>query len=442
MRQVFPCLLLLIGTTVRAESGADDSLTLCGVTLYGVVDLGLAYQTHGVPLNRDYYIGLEYVVSKNSNHSQLAIAPGGLGQSKIGIKGTESITGDWDVVFRLETDFNPESLRLADSSKAMVANSDRPLALQNSNSDGNKNGQIFAGAAYAGLGNRDFGTLTFGRQTSLIADALMVYDPQSGAYAFSFLGIGAPGGGGSTQNVRMDDSLKYTISLGDFHGGLFNQFVGADGYGHGALQGDLGYAEGPLNVDFVASRVKDTISASPLNPAQAADPKIPGNSLAATVSDTTAVGAMAKYAFADVTLFGGTELIEFANPSHPLLSGFSDEGGYRVSAAATNNRAYDHKRNLAVFWTGVRYPINEVLSLSGGYYRTAQNNYRGDGCAGTAFPQCKGWQHALGGHLEYRLARRWDAYAGAMYTEVGGGMASGFLHRSNLGPMVGTRFSF
>jgi hypothetical protein len=39
----------------------DGSLTYHGITLYGTIDMGLAYQSHGTPLNGSAGLGLEYL---------------------------------------------------------------------------------------------------------------------------------------------------------------------------------------------------------------------------------------------------------------------------------------------------------------------------------------------------------------------------------------------
>ncbi len=54
---------------------ADDSLTFKGITLYGIVDIGLQYQTHGAPINDFFPAGSADIVQKNSNHSILGITP-------------------------------------------------------------------------------------------------------------------------------------------------------------------------------------------------------------------------------------------------------------------------------------------------------------------------------------------------------------------------------
>jgi hypothetical protein len=62
--------------STRAPSTvADDSLTWHGITLYGAVDMGLAYQTHGAPLSNSAGFGLAYLISKNSNRSYFGAAP-------------------------------------------------------------------------------------------------------------------------------------------------------------------------------------------------------------------------------------------------------------------------------------------------------------------------------------------------------------------------------
>jgi predicted porin len=421
----------------------DGSLTWCGITLSGIVDLGIANQTHGAPLSSAYYTGLEYVISKNSNRSVTTIAPSGLSQSRIVLSGLEPVADGWSVVFKLETDFNPQSGQIANSSKALVENAGVPLDQQNTNADGNKNGQIFGGSAYGGIASNTYGTLTFGRQTSTLSDSIAAYDPQGASYAFSVLGYsGFIAGGGDTQDVRLDDTIKYKVNYGLFRAAALYQFPGSDGYSGGTQQALLGLDYGSFSADIVYSRVKDAVTVSGLTAVQLANPAIPASSLAATISDNTAYAAMARYAFRQVTVLAGYEHITYANPSDPLSNGFTDEGGYQVIALLTNNTAYGNERKLDIFWTGLRYSVTPEATVSAGYYHIFQNSFRGDGCVTTAFAQCSGYENAVSLVLDYRLSKRWDVYLGSMYTGVSGGMASGFLHDSTIGTMSGVRFTF
>src|ERR1700756_2357803 len=49
-----------------APKPADTSLTWNGITLYGIVDIGIQYQTHGVPVSDYFPAGTEAIVQKNS----------------------------------------------------------------------------------------------------------------------------------------------------------------------------------------------------------------------------------------------------------------------------------------------------------------------------------------------------------------------------------------
>src|ERR1700733_306797 len=44
----------------------DDSLTYHGITLYGIVDIGLQFQTHGAPISDYYPAGSADIVQPNS----------------------------------------------------------------------------------------------------------------------------------------------------------------------------------------------------------------------------------------------------------------------------------------------------------------------------------------------------------------------------------------
>ncbi len=94
-------------------SPVECPLTWNGITLYGDIDTGAAYHSHGVPFNAHYPNGVEELISKNSNGWRYTLLPNGLGQSHIGVKGIEPIGNDWSFVFNLQTGFDPYSLQLA-----------------------------------------------------------------------------------------------------------------------------------------------------------------------------------------------------------------------------------------------------------------------------------------------------------------------------------------
>ena len=128
----------------------DGSLTWHGITLYGTIDMGLAYQTHGSPLSNSAGFGLGYLISKNSNKPYFGAAPNALSASNIGLKGTEELFPGLSAVFNLQTSFLPTSGRLADGLGSIVQNNGLPLTSQTTFADSSKDGQALNTAAWAG----------------------------------------------------------------------------------------------------------------------------------------------------------------------------------------------------------------------------------------------------------------------------------------------------
>src|ERR1700719_4390516 len=110
--------LMLACTSAQAADPLPDSLSLGGVTIYGTVDIGYAYQNHGVPISSTIPGGLEYqafTTTRNCAGSVSTAAESGLEQSKIGIRVAEPIAEGWTLVARAETGVNPLSGHLTDA---------------------------------------------------------------------------------------------------------------------------------------------------------------------------------------------------------------------------------------------------------------------------------------------------------------------------------------
>ena len=450
-------------SSTPAPKAPDSSLTWNGITLYGIVDVGLQYQTHGVPSSDYFPAGTESIIQKNSNGSITAVTPNNLGQSRIGLSGNEPLMGDWSGVFRLETFFNPQSGNLSDALKSQVLNNGRALTAQSTNVDSSVAGQLFAGAAYAGFSSPTVGTFTFGRHVTLLADGVAKYDPMSASQAFSIIGFsGTAAGGGDTEDRRLDQSVKYTGKYGPLHLGALYQFSGASGSANTAVQLLLGGEFAGGSIDGYYAKKKDAIATAPLSATQVGDlaticatsvtpPVNPSgaqcystsNSLAATISDNTTYGVMAAYTAGTVRLSGGYEHIAFNNPDTPLERGSLTIGGYVL--AFTNNTAFNNQKILQVFWAGAKIAVTPDLDLLGAYYHYKQNSFAtgaNAGCSGTQNGGCSGTEHVVSLMADYRFAKRFDGYLGTMYTGVQDGLANGFLNKSTLTTTTGIRFKF
>ncbi len=421
---------------------ADAGLTYHGITLYGTVDMGLTYQNHGAPLNQD--VGLAYLISKNSNNRYFGAAPNALSASNIGLKGDEELFPGVHGIFNLQTTFMPTSGKLFDGLGSIVENNGLAASSQTTFADSSKDGQPLNTAAYAGLSSR-YGTFTYGRQNSLTLDGVLAYDPMGASGAFSLIGFqGATAGMGDTEDARLDNSFKYLVSFGPFHVAAAAQLSPDADSSRSIIQGQVGVDYAGLSVDAIYGHSKDAISAAPLAVGFMPTPALLANAgnglVAGTISDNTGLMLLARYTTGPVKFYAGYENVRFANPSDPLLPGTGIIGGYSLGTA--NNTAFTDNKILQVFWTGAKYAVRSDLDLIAAYSRETQNSFSGNGCTNTTLAQCSGQLNAFSVVVDYRFAKRWDAYAGAMYSEVSNGLASGFLATSSIDPTVGLRFQF
>ena len=418
-----------------------------GITFYGRIDVGVTHDRHGVPFNGAYPNGVETQISKNGNRSLASIAANGLGESFLGVKGVEPIgASDWSLIFNAQTGFDPYSLELGNGPKSLVENNATPIEYQSANGDSSRTGQLFNMVAYAGISNRVLGAVTIGRQDSFVKDALGRYDAMEAAKAFSLVGVSnIVAGAGDTEDSRYNSSVQYRVGVGPFRLGALYQFGGYDqGNGsNGAFDAEVGGDFGGFSFEAVGSKVKDAVSLSNFGQYPLASGVNPTD-LKATLSNNTAGTAMAKYSYNIVTVYSGLEYILFGNPSDAYPNGFRTLGGYTVLPGDVNSTAYTINKLLRAVWTGVRLDLRDDLSLAGAVYHFWQNDYNTVACTngGLSASSCPGTENAVSAMINYRPMKRVDAYAGVLWSQVTGGMASGYLYHTNLAPTVGVRVQF
>jgi predicted porin len=165
----------------------DDSLTWNGITLYGVIDVGVQYDTHSAPFTPYRPAASGNIVRQNDFSSVIAVTPSNMGQTRVGLQGIEPLNDEFSAVFQIETFFNPQSGEIADSLKSLAVNNGKALTAQNIGIDGSSAGQAFQ-TAYVGFKSQRVGTLTFGRQVTLLSEGTIKYDPNYNATAFGLLG--------------------------------------------------------------------------------------------------------------------------------------------------------------------------------------------------------------------------------------------------------------
>lgn len=432
----------------------DGSLTYRGITLYGGVDMGIGYQSHGTPLGPSYGAGRQYLLSSNNYHSQFGLMPNALSYSNIGLKGVEEFYPGWSVVFNANTTFNPSSAQLSNAKKSLVQNNLVPVTQRVSASDSSLNGQAFNGFVYGGISNKQFGTLTYGRQTSLTADGVTAYDPMSGSSAFSVIGYqGATAGAGDTEDRRLDNSLKYRVNVGPLRFAAQYQLEEDGNYNRDGYQFQGGGEYRGFSFDAIYSMKRDAISSSSLT--TEAQVLAAPDSLSSTVSDNQAVMLLGSYKWNRFKFYAGYENIRYMDPENPL-PGYSPDQGVLTNPLATNNNAYGptaanprlHNKIFQQFWGGVKYAATDKFDVIGAYYHQQQNNYGGNANCSTAATfsafaaTCSGTLDAGSVLFDYRFNRYFDAYAGAMYVLAHKGLVSGYLTNNTIDPTAGLRFQF
>jgi predicted porin len=472
-------------------AASDCALTWHGITLYGAYDVGVGWVSHGLPENGYNYEG-ESLVNRNGYQHRFLIAPNNLSQTGFGIRGKEEFLPGWSVVFNASTGINPQSGLLANASKTDIINNGLPRSSYSIAIDGARAGQPFNDEYYAGVSSAHFGTLTFGRQRALGTDAMLLYDPAGGSYAFSYIGYnGTMAGGGDTEDSRWDDAVKYRLAYGPVHFAAMYKFADGSGGCYSASAGwtdttctpesahnnaygfDLGGNSGKFSADLVFQHYNQAISV--LNPLLGPQSQSAGQSFQSTtdsinsnpitgtnlidtnntvygiVTDNNAIMFAAKYTWDWFKVFAGYEYIWQNNPADPLGVGASDQGGYIMSGVEDNN--LDSEKLVQIWWTGAKYTYRSKTDITFSWYQQRQNDFRyPQTCSPSAGfrASCAGTLNEGSLYVDHHFTKRFDGFVGIAYSYVSGGLAIAIPHgpgvpynyNNNCAPTIGGRFTF
>ncbi|MFZ1107520.1 MAG: porin [Rhodomicrobium sp.] len=466
MKKFVACAAALAGFALSAHAAdlgdggslkdpLPDTLSYHGVTVYGTVDVGYAYQTNGRPLGNEVS-DLEYspfTTTRNyTGQSISTLQANALEQSKIGVKIEENIGYGFEAIGRLEAGFNPVTGELSDGCSSFFQNAGVPFSRQTSNADSGRCGQAFNSVAYGGVSSPAYGTLTAGRQDSLMLEAMRDYDPMSLSYAFSLMGYsGTWSGSGSTQAARWDNSVKYFYQYGPLHAGAMYSNGGED---TGTLGTAYGFVVGGsyrgFSIDGVYTKENNAVNLI----GSENDPTAIPNALFATVTDDEAWSVMGKYVYdfgggykdegprSKLTFFTGYEHIDQSNGSLSIGSTAFTNGGYEI--VNTPGKAapyYTTPKELEMEWAGARYEFGLGWSITGAYYHVDQGAFvkYGKSCAtaeagsgnATASKGCAGDYDQGSILLDYAFNKHFDVYGGVTYAIVRGGLASGYAGTAN-----------
>ena len=420
---------LLAAAALSAVAGAAQA----DVSLYGIIDMGIANLTSGATANPSMPAGVptQIYVTNNGGKSVTTLAPNGMSQSVLGFKGSEDINGDLKAGFILEAGLNPNTGAITDGISGLTTGNFKT----STGGDSSRAGQLFNQRSVLYLSSKQYGTLSFGRQYSSSLDQIIKYDPLGGSYAFSLVGFyGSYGGGGWTEDARLDNSIKYEGKFGPVRVGAIYQFGGVAGSNtaNSAGQFALGTDIGNFSTDAFVSFKNDGMGTYPNTSNPTAT-----NSMLAVVSDNKAFGINAKYTMNKLTISGGAEHILYYAPSDPglAMAGALPIGAYQIGQyGAVNTTAYNVENKVTnLLFFGGKYQVTPALDLIGAVYNARNSDYTGSnpvsGCASGVGNQtrCAGFIQSYGLVLDYHLSKRTDVYAGISDQNTTGGV-TGFYN--------------
>lgn len=438
-------LALCAGAPLLAQTpgGLTISKGDSSITLYGILDVGVASVAHAQSFDPYHSLGANPTVSKFGDKSATGMIDGGISPSRIGLKGSTDLGNGWKGIFALEGAINVRSGNTVNAALGVAQNT-ASGSLESASSA--VSGQLFARGAFAGISNKDFGTLTFGRHTALFLDTIGGYDALQGSQLFTPIGYsGSYGGGGATENSRVDDSVKYKGQWSAFSLGLLHKFGGVAGSSSARStdQVSLAYEPGPFGVTVAYQTYKDAMAVG--NPNGTSQPL---GTVVATAFDTKAVMLAARYKIDALVFKGGYEQMKFSNPSDPLDDASATSlfgqvvSGVNVTPYTVAGQSVEKK--LDVYWLGAAYDVTEKFNVGVSYYHVKQNDWS-LGTTPTGSPKNSGNAKYASLLLDYHFSKAFDTYLGYMGVSTDGGMGStqiGYLHDSNSTVGVGLRYQF
>jgi predicted porin len=344
------------------------------VTLYGVIDEGLQFNT-----NNKNVVNGKNVGGRLWNLDSLA-GPSG---SRWGMKGSEDLGGGLSAVFTLESGVN-----------------------LNSGAFG-QGGTEFGRQAYVGLTSRQYGSVLLGRQ----------YDSVNDYIGFMTYGLASYGSGlahpgdidNTTHESRTNNTVKYVSP--NFSGLTFGGTVTAGGVAgsvseNSGFSAGMGYKQGPIILGAVYELFKNPSNAGAV---------LNSNSNAVAPTSTTNYGSL------------NSGYLTGTNPAtswQVIAAAGSYNFGRATVAAEWSNVRYG---NIGRF-NGATATFNDV-EVNGVYQVTqaafvslAYNYLKGNAVSGDLGDQT---YHQLSGMADYTLSKRTDVYFTATYQIASGTNSTG-----------------
>lgn len=407
--------LIGLGMLLAANGAFAQTTGSNSVEVYGVLDVVAGHMEKSLSVDPNFPLTVNPVsptkISGNQavTNSVTGMFNGGISDSRWGLRGTEDLGNGMKAFFNLESGFNAQDGALNNGTASLAANpTTAPATTVSANTS--LNGQLFNRQAYVGLSDASLGSISFGRNYGPICDIAVGYDPVQDANLFSPLGFSGTwgGGGGVSEDIRIDNSIKYKNKIGSFNFGGFYKLGGVSGNSsaQSAYGVNLGYEEGNFGIQGAYETFKDAL--------QTTNSTVQGD-INLINYNTSAFFIAAKYQFGDATIRGGYESYKLQSPSDTLVSmGVTNLYGYTVGNATSASANFGGAdRTTDIWFIGGDYNFTPALNLAAGFYDVNPKASSDNG-------QHNGNIYYYSALLDYHFSKRSDLYGGWMYSSFKG----------------------
>ncbi len=396
------------------------------LSLYGILDAGLVQMTGAGNISPNFVTGAVPTGSAGAHVGTVrGMMNGGESQSRWGIKGSEDLGDGNKAFFQLESAIDVGSGQLGTSglsgSNGIAGGASTPT--HNMIADTSLNGQLFNRNAFIGLSNTDLGAVSFGRQNSVQLDIITAtgggYDPVN-AQMFSPINFsGSYGGGGVTDNARVDNAIKYAKKFGNVNVNAMYAFGGiaASSTARGEAQLNVGYEVDTFGIQAAAQQAHDTTA---LNHGTVGALAAGSQTINAQFLNLTSYMLTGRYQVTEpLTLKAGYERMEFTAPSDFVSDrAMNTIYSYTIATASAFTGA---QKNLNVYWLGGNYQLSPATKFSVGYYDVELPSGTGNGNGGVF--ATSGSDKYFSAMVEYNLSKKTNVYAAFMQDKKSGAMA-------------------
>ncbi|MDB5787124.1 porin [Caballeronia mineralivorans] len=348
-----------------ALTGCQVVLAQSSVTLYGVVDTGVAYANSQTSLG-----------STSDGHSVVKMSNGVWAASKYGLLGSEDLGNSLKAIFKLEGGFNS-------------ANGAQQYA-----------NAMYGRTAYIGLTQPTFGTLTLGRQYAAYLQALLPYSPTNNLTGY----FGAHPGDvdGLDTDYRVNNTIEYqspilfgVTAFGSYSlGGVPGSFNAGSTWAAG-----LRYQTGPIGL---ATAFQRNNNSTPGGGAWGADSTMSNNGAQLGVSALTngyqTAQAQQRFAVAGIYTFNSSWDVSVTYSNVQYIPG--------IRSAFTDTAIFN-TGGIVLHWKAI-----QALDLSAGYSYTRATKANGI--------QSSAQYQQFNMSQYYALSKRTGLYAAEAYQSAGG----------------------